>query len=223
MKKTIMMVGLSSLIALTGCSGNQEQGQGSRADGDRPSNVNNPAQYYDEDNRNYSNNEKDDFGFTRSDNATINGRKVSTDNTEATVDREQLSDLITRLSLSIPNVQDVSTLVTDEEVLVVYETDTKSRMDTADQVKRTAMSIVPRYYHVYVSDDKTMAQDIENFAQLEPDSEGIDYTINKTIKRMLKSPQGYRMSDVENENGEMPHDKNERASHDPIRKNNRTD
>ena len=85
------------------------------------------------------------------------------------------------------------------------------------------MSIVPRYYHVYVSDDKTMAQDIENFAQLEPDSEGIDYTINQTIKRMLKSPQGYRMSDVENENGEMPHDTNERASHDPIRKNNRTD
>lgn len=64
------------------------------------------------------------------------------------------------------------TLVTDEEVLVVYDTNAKDRTETADQVKRTAMSVVPRYYHVYVSDDyQTLAQDVENFATVKSGKE----------------------------------------------------
>lgn len=77
------------------------------------------------------------------------------------------------------------------------------------------MSVVPRYYHVYVSDDyQNLAQDVENFATVKSGSRGIDYTIEQTIKRMLKSPQGYKMSGEENENGEMVNDK--RDHHDNI-------
>ncbi|MGE7876157.1 YhcN/YlaJ family sporulation lipoprotein [Peribacillus muralis] len=212
MKKTIMTLGLSSIIALTGCSDKHEQGLGAKNHAGNPTNVNNPTQYYDEDYRNHDN-KSDDFGFTRTNKTTTNRRNVS--NKTASIDREQLSDVISKLSVQLPNVNDVSTLVTDEEVLVVYDTDTKDRMDTADQVKRTAMSVVPRYYHVYVSDDPALAQNVENFATLKSGSRGIDYTIEQTIKSMLKSPQGYKMSDVENENGEMINDKKDH--HDNIR------
>ncbi|WP_057912116.1 YhcN/YlaJ family sporulation lipoprotein [Peribacillus muralis] len=212
MKKTIMTLGLGTIIALTGCSDKQEQGLGVKNHANNPTNVNNPTKYYDEDYRNHDN-KSDDFGFTRTNKTTTNGRNVS--NKTASIDREQLSDVISKLSVQIPNVNDVSTLVTDEEVLVVYETDAKDRTDTADQVKRTAMSVVPRYYHVYVSDDPTLAQNVENFATLKSGSRGIDYTIEQTIKSMLKSPQGYKMSDVENENGEMVNDKKDH--HDNIR------
>ncbi|MGE6378644.1 YhcN/YlaJ family sporulation lipoprotein [Peribacillus muralis] len=212
MKKTIMTLGLSSIIALTGCSDKHEQGLGAKNHAGNPTNVNNPTQYYDEDYRNHDN-KSDDFGFTRTNKTTTNRRNVS--NKTASIDREQLSDVISKLSVQLPNVNDVSTLVTDEEVLVVYDTDTKDRMETADQVKRTAMSVVPRYYHVYVSDDPALAQNVENFATLKSGSRGIDYTIEQTIKSMLKSPQGYKMSDVENENGEMINDKKDH--HDNIR------
>ncbi|WP_285768251.1 YhcN/YlaJ family sporulation lipoprotein [Peribacillus sp. SI8-4] len=212
MKKTILTISLSSIIALAGCSDKQEQGLGAKNHAGNPTNVNNPTQYYDEDYRNHDN-KSDDFGFTRTNKTTIDGRNVS--NKTASIDREQLSDVISKLSVQIPNVNDVSTLVTDEEVLIVYDTDTKDRTDTADQVKRTAMSVVPRYYHVYVSDDPTLAQNVENFATLKSGSKGIDYTIEQTIKSMLKSPQGYKMSDVENENGEMINDK--RDHHDNIK------
>ena len=215
LKKMILTVGLSSIIALTGCSGNQDQSNGlmnnDRGAGD-PQNVNNPSKYYDEDNRNQDTN-RDDFGFTRTNKTTVDGRNI--DNKTASIDREQLADMISTLSVQLPNVNDVATLVTDEEVLVVYDTDSKNRTETADQVKRTAMGVVPRYYHVYVSDDQTHAQDIENFATLGSGSQGMDYTIEQTIKNMLKSPQGYKMSNVENENGEMVNDK--RDGHDNIR------
>lgn len=214
MKKIILTVGLSSIIALTGCSGNQDQSNGrtnNEKSAGNPQNVNNPSQYYDEDNRNQDNH-SEDFGFTRTNKATVDGKNIA--NKTASIDREQLADMISTLSVQLPNVNDVATLVTDEEVLVVYDTDTKNRTETADQVKRTAMGVVPRYYHVYVSDDRTHAQDIENFATLDSDSRGMDYTIEQTIKDMLKSPQGYKMSEVENENGEMVNDKRDR--HDNV-------
>ncbi|MFD6208854.1 YhcN/YlaJ family sporulation lipoprotein [Peribacillus sp. NPDC060253] len=212
MKKTIITIGLSSMIALTGCSDKKDLGLGAKNHAGNPTNVNNPTQYYDEDYRNHDN-KSDDFGFTRTNKTTHDGRNIS--NKTASIDREQLSDVISKLSVQIPNVNDAATLVTDEEVLVVYDTNTKDRTETADQVKRTAMSIVPRYYHVYVSDDyQTLAQDVENFSTLKSGSKGIDYTIEQTIKRMLKSPQGYKMSNEENENGEMVNDK--RDHHDNI-------
>ncbi|MBX9954411.1 YhcN/YlaJ family sporulation lipoprotein [Peribacillus simplex] len=213
MKKTIITIGLSSIIALTGCADKEEdKGLGAKNNAGNPTNVNNPTQYYDEDYRN-NDNKSDDFGFTRTNSATIDGRNIS--NKAASIDREQLSDVISKLSVQIPNVNDAATLVTDEEVLVVYDTNAKDRTETADQVKRTAMSVVPRYYHVYVSDDyQNLAQDVENFATVKSGSRGIDYTIEQTIKRMLKSPQGYKMSGEENENGEMVNDK--RDNHDNI-------
>jgi hypothetical protein len=118
------------------------------------------------------------------------------------LDREQAANTISSLIVQLPNIDDVATLVTDEEVLVAYETDSKNRFETADQVKKTALSAVPRYYHVYVSDKDNMIQQIEAFSPLDSTSRDIDEILNKTIREMLKSPQGRNLNKGENANGE---------------------
>ncbi|RFU70101.1 sporulation protein [Peribacillus saganii] len=214
MKNTFLTLGLCSIFALSACNYNTEGNGDSNSFNDTasPSRVNTPTRVYDEDYRDRNKN-KDDFGYTRSDNANIDGRNLGSADAPS-IDREQLSDIITRLSLQLPNIKDVAALVTDGEVLVVYETDSKHRSETADQVKRTAISVVPRYYHVYVSDNKALIRDIENFATLDSNSRGIDGSIDATIREMLKSPQGRKLSDGENANGEMENETNGNAGDD---------
>ncbi|MDQ0219663.1 sporulation protein [Peribacillus cavernae] len=216
MKKTIMTIGLGSLIALTGCNadnGNDDQRTG-MLDTTNPTRVNTPAQYYDEDFRG-TNNRSEDFGYTRVNNNT-NARNDNSGDTP-TIDREQLAHMISRLGNQIPNVDDVSTLVTDEEVLIVYGgSDSKNRNATADQVKRTALSVVPRFYHVYVSDNESLRQNVENYATQDTDSRGIENSIDQTIKQMLKSPQGNKVSNGENANGESIGERNGQLDKDDI-------
>ena len=152
-----------------------------------PTEVRAPANYYNEDEQNM-NNQRDDFGFTRANKIKVNGKNIN--NQVTSLDREQLANVISNIIVQLPNINDASVLVTDEEVLVVYDTDSTNRKETATQVKRSAQSAVPRYYHVYVSDNTALAQNLENYAPLESDSQGIHHTIKKTIKEMLKSPQG---------------------------------
>ncbi|OOR37531.1 hypothetical protein, partial [Bacillus cereus] len=87
MKKTILTIGLGSLVALSGCGAKDgnEQGNGI-LDTTSPTRVNSPAQYYDEDYRGRKN-DSEDFGFTRVNNAT--GGDDNTGDTP-TIDREQL-------------------------------------------------------------------------------------------------------------------------------------
>lgn len=204
MKKTILTVSLSSIIALTGCSSDNNHESNESMEKGRnqanPSQINSPATIYDEDYQNKDNSPQD-FGFTHLTNATINGKKIN--NQTPTIDREQLASIITQLTVQLPNVKEASTLVTDEKVLVVYSTDTSNRFMTADQVKRTAASAVPRYYHIYVSDNYVLARDIEDFSLLSTQSRDVDPAIKSIIQLMLKSPQGNRLSDGENENGKM--------------------
>ncbi|MQM40297.1 hypothetical protein KBTX_04344 [wastewater metagenome] len=115
---------------------------------------------------------------------------------------EQLADTIGRLTVRLDQVNDVSTLVTNREVLVGYKTDSENREMTADQVKNTAFSIVPRYYHVYVTDDPQVIPDIQRFQNLTHTRE-IDNLLSDTIAEMKQaSPQGKDINDGENPNGE---------------------
>lgn len=106
------------------------------------------------------------------------------------IDREEMAHIISSLTVQLPNIQDASALVTDEEALVVYKTDSGQRKQTADQVKKTAASVVPRYYHIYISDDPDMMQSVANFSRLGANSRNVDQLMADTIKEMQKSPQG---------------------------------
>lgn len=153
------------------------------------------------------------FGYVRHQKSPVPGGTNNVGNLP-TLNRERVADLISKLCIQLPNVNDVATLVTDEEVLIAYDTDTKNRFETADQVKKTALSVVPRYYHVYVADDPRMMKEIERFGRLDSNSRNIDQIIDTTIREMLKYPQGRKLSDGENENGEMIHEMNDRLDRD---------
>ncbi|MBY6270709.1 MAG: sporulation protein [Caldibacillus debilis] len=131
----------------------------------------------------------DDFGFVRHVKSPVAGQNPA--NKPVFINREKLADMISRLVVSLPDVTDCSTLVTSKEALVAYTTGSRDRRRVAEQVKRTAMSVVPRQYEVYVTDDPSLRKEIENFAGLDSDSGGIDKVLNLTIQRMIDStPQG---------------------------------
>jgi hypothetical protein len=146
--------------------------------------------------------EQSNFGYVRHQKSPVAGDSRINNNLP-TLNREVVADLISKISTQLPNVNEAATLVTDEEVLVVYDTDSKNRFETADQVKKSALSAVPRWYHVYVSDNPVLIKDIERFGLLDTNARDVDQILESTISRMLKSPQGRKISTGENENGEI--------------------
>ncbi|WP_282172961.1 YhcN/YlaJ family sporulation lipoprotein [Cytobacillus firmus] len=218
MKKSLIILGISGMAALTACQNNAAKEDIYEETG-HTVNVNDQrADLYNRDmgnGRNGRNNMGEDFGYVRHQKSPIMGDNVSADH-YAAIDREQVADIIGKYCTEVPNVDDISTLVTDEEVLIVYNTDTKNRNQTADQVKKMAMSVVPRWYHVYVSDDTSLRRNVENYATVDSDGRNAENGINQLIKQMLKSPQGERMSESENENGEMQGERNDDMDKDDL-------
>ncbi|WP_060673058.1 YhcN/YlaJ family sporulation lipoprotein [Rossellomorea vietnamensis] len=159
----------------------------------------------------------EDFGYVRQQKSPTGGQNISTKDMYS-INREQVADSISKMSVALPDVKDCSTLVTDEEVLVSYVTDKKDkdgRFQVADQVKKTAMSVIPRWYHVYVTDDKALMRNVENLAQMDSDSKNVNTAIDDTINLMLKdSPQGRNVDSGENANGEMTSDQYEMRDDD---------
>jgi len=202
LKKPLIILGICGITALTACAGqNNMANDGIYERSGNTLNVNNQrADIYNRDNGSVNRNA--DFGYVRHQQSPIMGENVSNNN-YTNLNREELANTISRYSSQVPNVADVSTLVTDREVLIVYATDTKDRNLTADQVKKMAMSIVPRWYHVYVSDNTGLRQNLENFATTATNTRNAHNGIDHLIKQMLKSPQGGKMSDGENQNGVM--------------------
>ncbi|WP_110113772.1 YhcN/YlaJ family sporulation lipoprotein [Bacillus sp. CGMCC 1.16541] len=211
MHKYMLMGMLTISIAVTGC---QEQNNVTEEDGQalhQNGNTINVSETNDMYNQDKKKNNR--YGYVRHQKSPVANENQMAQNI-STFDREQAADSISRLSTATPNVNDVAVLVTDEEVLIVYKTDTQNRSETADQVKRTAMSVVPRYYHVYVSDNPSHMADIERFSQVDIRDKNIQSSINQTIKEMLQSPQGRKMTDGENANGEGKNELNEPMTDD---------
>ncbi|TYR78686.1 sporulation protein [Priestia megaterium] len=206
MHKKLTKAGLLITIALTGCQGNHEIDNEALS----PNNPNaiNVADHNHNDLYNENKNNETDYGYVRYQKSPV-ANHTGTYQNIATFDREEAADTISKLCAATPNVNDVATLVTDEDVLIAYKTDTKDRNVTADQVKRTAMSVMPRYYHVYVSDNPQHIQDIERFSESTTQEVAVKRAVHLTIKEMLKSPQGRKMNDGENANGEEINELNE--------------
>ncbi|MBS4208527.1 YhcN/YlaJ family sporulation lipoprotein [Bacillus sp. FJAT-50079] len=145
------------------------------------------------------------FGFVRQVKTSVTDNKPEAREVQL-MNREEVANNISKIAITLPNVVDASVLVTDQEVLVAYEIhneEEQARFETADQVKKIALSAVPRWYHIYVTDDPSLRQNIANIASLNTRSTDKDETVKKTVKLMLeRSPQGRHLNDGENANGE---------------------
>ncbi|TCL47346.1 sporulation lipoprotein YhcN/YlaJ [Thermolongibacillus altinsuensis] len=214
MRKTWMVIGLSFAALLSGCAYGMNESKSLYERNGTTINVRDRNDLYNTQGvRNGTDSRLTNFGYVRHQGSPIPGNRTQY-GTMPTLNRENVADLISKLCTQLPNVHDVGTLVTDEEVLIVYKTDSTNRFETADQVKKTAISVVPRYYHVYVSDNPRMFQEIERYGRLDSNSRNIDQIIDPTIKEMLKSPQGRKLNKGENENGEAIGEMNDRLDRD---------
>lgn len=207
MKKSGVAAVALSVMILGACAANERETAENDAVYQESGNTLNRDNRHDLYNPSNNNN---NFGFVREVKSPVPGETANF-NRNDTIDREKIASMISKMTIDLPNVLDSSVVVTDEEVLIAYklsETDKKSRFETADQVKRTAMSAVPRWYHVYVTDAPALRQYVENIASMNPNSANIEKTIRQTVRMMKESsPQGRKMSDTENENGESREDR----------------
>lgn len=213
LRKITLAASVIGLSLLTACQQGATNGQDMFEESGNTINVQDRTDLYNDDGlRNGNDKQSANFGYVRHQKSGV-ARDVAYTRTPA-IDREQAANMISSLCVQLPNVNDIATLVTDEEVLVAYETDAENINEMADMVKKTAISVIPRYYHVYVTDDPTMMSQIESYSRLDANSRDIDQIINTTIREMLKSPQGRKLNSWENANGEGYGEMNEELDQD---------
>ncbi|MGJ9384097.1 YhcN/YlaJ family sporulation lipoprotein [Salipaludibacillus sp. CF4.18] len=108
----------------------------------------------------------------------------------AVYDRPLLAESISEMSANLKNVHDAGVLVTGQHVLIAFEHSSEDREAVAEQVRKTAKSVVPDYYDIYVSDDVLLMEDIESFeGESSRDIENMR-ALEQIIERMKNSPQG---------------------------------
>ncbi|MCM3760476.1 YhcN/YlaJ family sporulation lipoprotein [Alkalihalobacillus oceani] len=192
-KKSLYLCGLAGLMLMSGCQTDQQGQTGQMIQSNQQAN----GPFALNQNRHQTPDETQ-YGYTR-----FQRQQVQTHNSAQhvipTFDRNQLADAVTRIVLTNQAVDEAATLVTDKYVLVTYNLqDDDNREYVADQVKRSAVSVVPRYYDVFISDNHEHFQEIERFQNRTaalPDAE----TLRETIEEMKQSPQGaYDEQDDEN-------------------------
>ncbi|KYC86358.1 YhcN/YlaJ family sporulation lipoprotein [Heyndrickxia sporothermodurans] len=209
MQKRLIAAALLGTALLTACGTNNKnvaESPGIYKHSGNTINKQNDEDLYNPEKVNTQSEKEKEFGFVRQVKSPVPNKNVNF-NQDNAMNREKVAKSISNILVTIPNVHDASVLVTDEEVLVAYRTDAKDKKDrfeVADQVKKTAMSVVPRWFHVYVTDDTSLRQDVKNIAYMDSNSQNKEETIKGLVKRMLsRSPQGRKVNDGENPNGEV--------------------
>ncbi|KGP70820.1 YhcN/YlaJ family sporulation lipoprotein [Pontibacillus yanchengensis] len=141
---------------------------------------------------NNDNGKNDEFGFVR-----YTEDQVGKDEDEVrygVMNREHVSDLITRMMLQGQGIKDAATLVTDSEALIAYTPNGEvDRNETATIAKKTAMSVLPRYYEVYVTDQDGAHKELANLSKMNNSNKNYKSILEQTISEMRKSPQGEKM------------------------------
>ncbi|WP_174614169.1 YhcN/YlaJ family sporulation lipoprotein [Virgibacillus ihumii] len=129
------------------------------------------------------------LGYVRYTKEQLNNN--SEQNHSVNIDRTKMANMITRIILRNDGFEEVATLVTDQEVLIAYAKNSAlNAEEAADIAKKTAVSAVPGYFHVYVSGNETLMDDIQSLHNSSIQDNSYDNTIDSIIREMKKSPQG---------------------------------
>lgn len=104
------------------------------------------------------------------------------------VDRDALARAVGNVTASCPGVQRSTVLVTDEEIFVGLNTNGQNAAEAKKQARMNAMSVSPRYYKVYVTDNARDIQEITRVASRTNNTMGVRSVdgnqLNSLIKRM---------------------------------------
>lgn len=80
------------------------------------------------------------------------------------VDRQALARAVGNVAVSCPGVDRATVLVTDEEVFVGLNTQGPNARTAKNQARANALSVTPRYYKVYVTDNPQHVDEISRVA-----------------------------------------------------------
>lgn len=108
------------------------------------------------------------------------------------MDREKFADMITRNILKNEAFDEAATLVTDEDVLIAYQkNDALADERSAEIARKTATSVMPGYFDIYVSDNDVIMNDIQSLHNSTTQNKNYDNYKDEIINEMKKSPQGF--------------------------------
>lgn len=165
---------LSSLLLLFACG--QAEDTNEALDRLDPDNRNQEGSYNEERNA--------QLGYVR---YTKEEMDVDNQNTEIVIDREQVADMITRMTLQSGNFDEVATLVTDRKVVIAYEkNDEAEEEDAADIATKTAASILPSFFEIYSSSNPYHMDEIHSLHQERTDSQEDQQVIERIIQGILE-------------------------------------
>ncbi|SFD94716.1 Sporulation lipoprotein YhcN/YlaJ (Spore_YhcN_YlaJ) [Lentibacillus persicus] len=186
-KQLILTLPLLIIIGLSGCGGTDNAADDERRQSEERNQIVdelNPEQETTPSNP--SGNNK--LGYVR-----YTKEQVENDNEaehNVTIDRTKLANMITRIILRNDGFNEAATLVTDDKALIAYDMEELDAAKAADMAKKTAVSILPGYFEIYVSDNETLIHDIQSLHNSNVQDNDYDNTINQIIQEMKKSPQG---------------------------------
>lgn len=113
------------------------------------------------------------------------------------VDRDALAKAVGNVTASCPGVQRSTVLVTDEEIFVGLNAQGADAKTAKKQAQMNAMSVSPRYYKVYVTDNPNDVQEIARVASRSSNVQSAgteaDRSIDTLIKRMGGTVDGEEM------------------------------
>ncbi|MDM5157092.1 YhcN/YlaJ family sporulation lipoprotein [Bacillus sp. DX1.1] len=121
-------------------------------------------------------------GYSHKQKNEVSNRQVGT------INREKVAEMITDMTVKLPDVTNAATLVTDDEVFVVYRAKTTDPALVTDQVYKTALSIVPRYYKAYVSTDQKLISQIQGLQSGTLNDKEYTQSLDMLKREMSKNP-----------------------------------
>ena len=125
-----IMLSLLTLSLFAGCQTNKAEME--REEGSRVLVSNKNDMYHTEN----TNTRLTRVGYSSKQKDEVSNKQVGA------INREKVAEMITSMTVKLPDVTNAATLVTDDEVFVVYRANTTDPKLVADQVYRAALSIV---------------------------------------------------------------------------------
>lgn len=187
-RKLFLPVLLLTVITLTGCNGTDNAADDERRQAEERNQI---VDELDPEQETTPSNPSGDnkLGYVHYTREQINNENEA--NHTINIDRTSLANMITRIILRNDGFIEAATLVTDDKALIAYAKEDKiDAARAADIANKTAVSLLPGYFDVYVSDNETLIQDIQSLHNSSIQDDDYDNTINQIIEEMKKSPQG---------------------------------
>jgi hypothetical protein len=77
------------------------------------------------------------------------------------IDRQVLADILSQIVVGLQNVDHAAVIVTDDECIIGYQ-GVQDAQNLQDQVEKAGLSVTPRWFKVYATDDIQLVQSIRD-------------------------------------------------------------